>query len=191
MTTRRGQLVALRPPAAEALGDVGLVAACATGDRVACGLLFERYADVVCRFVAHLRASDDADVDDVVQATFVAAFAAAGRFQGQSARSWLFGIAAHLTFDRARREVRRKRALAALAMVDDARATTSDPLLAQALPRALATLPPPLRTAVVLVDVLGERGADAARALGVPEGTLWRRVSEARAALRLALGGAL
>ena len=77
MTERRGQLIALRAPADEPLGDAGLVAACAAGDRAARGLLFERYVDVVHRFVAHLRASDAADVDDVVQATFVAAFAAA------------------------------------------------------------------------------------------------------------------
>jgi DNA-directed RNA polymerase specialized sigma24 family protein len=41
----------------------------------------------------------------------------------------------------------------------------------------------------VIVDIEGERGVDAAAALGIPEGTLWRRVSHARQALRAALGG--
>ena len=190
MTERRGQLIALRAPADEPLGDAGLVAACAAGERAARGLLFERYVDVVHRFVAHLRASDAADVDDVVQATFVAAFAAAPRFRGACARPWLLGIAAHLTFDRARREVRRKRALAAVAERAAGATTGGDPLLRQALPAALAALPAPLRAAVVMVDVLEEKGADAARALGIPEGTLWRRVHEARQALRRALDGA-
>jgi DNA-directed RNA polymerase specialized sigma24 family protein len=41
----------------------------------------------------------------------------------------------------------------------------------------------------VLVDLEGERGSDAAAALGVPEGTLWRRVFHARQALRRGLDG--
>jgi RNA polymerase sigma factor (sigma-70 family) len=190
VSERRGQLVTLRAPADEPLGDAGLVAACAAGDRAARGLLFERYVDVVHRFVAHLRASDDAEVDDVVQATFVAAFAAAARFRGAQARPWLLGIAAHLAFDRARREIRRKRALVAVA--DRASGVTAggDAVLRSALQAALARLPEPLRAAVVMIDVLEERGADAARALGIPEGTLWRRVHEARQALRRALDGA-
>lgn len=189
MSERRGQLVTLRAPADEPLGDAGLVAACAAGDRAARGLLFERYVDVVHRFVAHLRASDAADVDDVVQATFVAAFAAAARFRGAHARPWLLGIAAHLAFDRARREVRRKRALAAVAERASGATTGGDAVLRRALPAALAALPEPLRAAVVMIDVLEETGADAARALGIPEGTLWRRVHEARQALRRALDG--
>jgi DNA-directed RNA polymerase specialized sigma24 family protein len=40
----------------------------------------------------------------------------------------------------------------------------------------------------VLVDLEGERGIDAAAALGIPEGTLWRRVHEARVRLREELG---
>jgi RNA polymerase sigma-70 factor (ECF subfamily) len=63
-------------------------------------------------------------------------------------------------------------------------------VLRSALQAALARLPEPLRAAVVMIDVLEERGADAARALGIPEGTLWRRVHEARQALRRALDGA-
>ncbi len=41
----------------------------------------------------------------------------------------------------------------------------------------------------VIVDIEGERGVDAAAQLGIPEGTLWRRVFHARQALRAALGG--
>ena len=63
-----------RGPRVADLTDEGLVAACATGDRAARALLFERHVDTVHRFVARMRASDPDTVDDLVQATFVSAF---------------------------------------------------------------------------------------------------------------------
>ena len=66
---------------------------------------------------------------------------------------------------------------------------SGDPAVAAHLPAAIAALPHPLRAALILVDLEGERGADAAAALGIPEGTLWYRVHLARKAVRVALGG--
>ena len=57
------------------------------------------------------------------------------------------------------------------------------------LPDAIAALPHELRTAFVIVDLEGEKGCDAAHALGIPEGTLWRRLFQARTALRKAIDG--
>jgi RNA polymerase sigma-70 factor (ECF subfamily) len=189
----RGQLVQLRPRATpDDLSDQALVAACITDDRAARGLLFERHVDAVHRFLGRMRASDAAEVDDLVQATFLAAFRGAARFRGGSVRAWLYGIAANLTRNYARGEIRRKRALSAVADIDPA--PSLDPgdrhLLAR-LPAALAALPHDLRAAFILVDLEDQRGADAAAALGVPEGTLWRRLYLARRALRAALDGDL
>lgn len=185
----RGQLLQLRPAARDdALTDAGLVAACATGDRAARALLFERHVDAVHRFVARMRGSDPCDVDDLVQATFLAAFQSAARFRGEHLRGWLFGIAANLVRMHARSEIRRKRALHAVGARPPATAGPRD-LDAARLPDAIAALPHDLRAALVLVDLEGERGKDAAAALAIPEGTLWRRVFHARAALRAALGG--
>jgi RNA polymerase sigma-70 factor (ECF subfamily) len=186
-----GQLLELRArAAADELSDEALVAACATGDRGARGLLFERHVIAVHRFVMRLRGSDTAELDDLVQATFVAAFDAAGRKASGNVRGWLFGIAANLTRGYARKEIRRKRAMSRAADVEPARGI--DPhdrdVLAR-VPAALAELPHDLRVAFVLVDLEEQRGVDAARSLGVPEGTLWRRVYEARRALRALLGG--
>ncbi|HEY4238251.1 MAG TPA: RNA polymerase sigma factor [Kofleriaceae bacterium] len=189
---KRGQLVPLRAASAEQLSDEGLVAACATGDRAACGLLFERYVDAVYRFAARMRGSDASAVDDLVQATFVAAFAAAGRYRGASVRSWLFGIAANQVRMFVRSEIRRKRALAnvadRLSVVPPVRDPARD-LEAARVPAAVAALPIELREVLVLVDLEGEKGWEAAAALGIPEGTLWRRLFDARQALRASLGG--
>src|SRR5262249_61440271 len=55
--------------------------------------------------------------------------------------------------------------------------------------QAVAALPHALRTAYVLCVIEETPCSEAARALGVREGTLWRRVHEARRAIRRALGG--
>jgi RNA polymerase sigma-70 factor (ECF subfamily) len=185
---KRGSLVQLHPDTSvDELTDEGLVAACATGDRAARALLFERHVDAVHRFIARMRGSDTDVVDDLVQATFIAAFQA--RCRTAHVRGWLYGIAANLVRNHARREIRRKHALAAVAEQQPSAHRMGDPVTLARLPVAIAALPHDLRAALVLVDLEGERGADAALALGIPEGTLWRRVYHARKALRAALGG--
>lgn len=191
---KRGELVQLRPEVrVEELSDAGLVAACATGDRAARSLLFERHVDAVHRFVARMRGSDADTVEDLVQATFVSAFQGAAKFRGDRAISWLYGIAVNHVRAYARREIRRKRALLSVADASQvewhARPLAANPALLARLPAAIEELPHDLRAAFVLVDLEGERGRDAAEALGVPEGTLWRRVFHARKSLRETLGG--
>lgn len=191
---KKGQLVQLRPSArmgalVDEMSDAGLVAACAASDRTARTLLFERHVDAIHRFVSRMRASDADVVDDLVQATFVRAFQSAARFRGTSARSWLYGIAANVVREYARKEIRRKRAMGAVAEVLPRSAPAGDPHLRARLPEAIEELPHELRAAFVLVDLAGERGCDAAAALGIPEGTLWRRIFEARTALRVRIAG--
>jgi RNA polymerase sigma-70 factor (ECF subfamily) len=187
---KKGQLIQLRPEArVEDMSDAGLVAACAAEDRTARALLFERHVDSIHRFVARMRGSDADVVDDLVQATFIRAFGAAARFHGTSARSWLYGIAANVVREHARKEIRRKRALSVVAEELPRTTHPRDAHLLARLPQAIAALPHELRAAFVIVDLEGEKGCDAAAALGIPEGTLWRRLFNARTALRKALDG--
>jgi RNA polymerase sigma-70 factor (ECF subfamily) len=187
---KKGELVQLRPEArVEEMTDGGLVAACAAGDRTARALLFERHVDAIHRFVGRMRATDADALDDIVQGTFVRAFQSAGRFRGASARSWLYGIAANVVREHARKEIRRKRALSLVAEEPQHSASAGNALLLAKLPDAIASLSHDQRVVFVLVDLEGERGSDAAAALGIPEGTLWRRLHEARTTLRRALGG--
>jgi RNA polymerase sigma-70 factor (ECF subfamily) len=176
------------------LGDDALVAACATADPVARAALFEKHVDAVHRFVSRMWRGEPTEIDDLVQATFLAAYRSAGRFQaGGRARSWLYGIAANLTRDHARREGRRVRALSAIAAwYRDEPAVFVDPAdrerLAR-LPDALAALPHDLRVVFVLVDLEGQSSKEAATALGVPEGTVWRRMFHARRRIRAFVDG--
>lgn len=192
MSSPRGQLIPLRAEVAE-LSDEALVAACATGDRAAHGILFERHVDAVHRFLGRMRHTDAGEVDDLVQASFVEAFRSAARFRGGNVRAWLFGIAVNVSRGYVRREIRRKRAIESAAELGAPSSVPApDPehrqLIAR-LPIALAALPHDLRAVFVLVDLEQQRGSDAAAALGIPEGTLWRRLHRARCALRAALDG--
>ena len=187
---KKAPLIQLRPAAATGeMSDAGLVAACAAADRTARSLLFERHVDAVFRFVARMRGSDADAIDDLVQVTFVRAFQGAARFRGTSARAWLFGIAANVVREHARSEIRRKRAMAKAADVMPHATTPGDPHLRARLPEVIDALPHDLRAAFVLVDLEGERGSDAAAALAIPEGTLWRRMFEARVLLRKLIAG--
>ncbi len=55
------------------------------------------------------------------------------------------------------------------------------------LERHLEILPSELQLVFTLCEIEGLRGVDVARALGVPEGTVWRRLHQARTRLRTAL----
>jgi RNA polymerase sigma-70 factor (ECF subfamily) len=177
----------------EELSDEALLAACAIGDTAAMGALIDRFQRPVYRFVARLLGSDGADRDDLVQSTFLEVSRSAASFrQGSAVRVWIFGIAANLTRNQIRSIVRRRRMQTTLASVPERLATRPDDeverreLLAH-LAAALTTLPHDLREAFVLCDLEEVPAREAAITLGVREGTIWRRVHDARKALRAAI----
>jgi RNA polymerase sigma-70 factor, ECF subfamily len=174
------------------VSDEGLIAACAAEDRAARAALFARHVEGVHRFIARMTAADADAVEDLVQTTFLEAFRCAARFRGGSqVRTWLFAIAANIVRTYARGEMRRKAAMAAAAELP-ASAANGDAaerrVLVERLAAAVAELPHDLREVFVLVDVEEWKGLEAAAAIGVPEGTVWRRLHDARARLRTALG---
>ena len=76
------------------------------------GLLFDRHAPAVHRYIARRLGPDAAD--DLVAETFLVAFRKRGRYDaGQAdARPWLYGIATRLVGQHRRDEVRFLRAIA-------------------------------------------------------------------------------
>jgi RNA polymerase sigma-70 factor, ECF subfamily len=86
--------------------DLDLITRWKGGDQRAATLLVERHAGAVARFASSVGAKGD--VHDVVQDTFVRAFASLDSFRGDSSlRTWLFTIARRLLLDLRRSERRR------------------------------------------------------------------------------------
>jgi RNA polymerase sigma-70 factor, ECF subfamily len=179
------------PPA---VTDEDLIARMAFGDRDALGALFDRHHRSLYSFLSRASGAGDSEVEDLVQTTFLEAFRAAQRFRSAaSPRTWLFGIGANIAKMYRRASRRRARALERLADEPAPSAAALDSRLAdqRALARieaALDHLPHDLRVAYVMCVMEDTAAGDAARALGVARGTIWRRVHEARRALRAAMG---
>jgi RNA polymerase sigma-70 factor (ECF subfamily) len=89
--------------------DVELIARWKSGDERAAAELVSRHSRALARF-AMSSGMLAADVDEVVQDTFVRAFGAIDGFRGDSSfRTWLFTIERRLLLDRARVAKRRAR----------------------------------------------------------------------------------
>ena len=180
----------------EEMSDEALVAACGTGETVALGALYDRHATTIRRFLARMSGTDDRDLDDLVQATFEVAARAARNFDGRSAvRTWLLGIANNAARHHVRSEIRRKRLFEAVSLVDaqSPNDPSDDAIVHERAARlhdAILALPQKLRETFVLVYLEGLSGSEAAQALDAREGTIWTRLHEARAKLRVLLEGA-
>jgi RNA polymerase sigma factor (sigma-70 family) len=168
--------------------DDALFAQLASGDLAPLGELFDRHHAAIRQFVLRLLL-DPAEVDDVVQDTFLTASRAAGSFApGAAAKPFLFGIAAQLVRRRRRGFARFRRLLGALGQhAGEPQPSAMDQLVAEertaAVHAALAKLSDRHREVLVMVELGGMSGVEVSRALGVPAGTVWRRLSEARTEL--------
>lgn len=177
----------------EELSDRALVSALAEGDQVALGALYDRFHRDVHRFIARLARGDANSVDDLAQMTFLEAYRSAPRFRGDSAvKTWLFGIAMNQVRSHFRGERRRRDANAGLYVLPANAGPTPHEAISleqqrRLLAFALDSLTPGLREAYVLCVVEELPGKEAAQALGIREASLWRRLSDARKALREAI----
>lgn len=169
--------------------DTALFERLAEGDLGPLGELFDRH-HVAVRALAERLLFHAADADDLVQETFLTASRAAASFEpGAAARPFLLGIAAQLARRRRRGFARLRTMLASFSAApvapprspeDQAEAVQTSALLHA----SLARLSDDHREVLLLVDLSGLSGVEAAKALGVPAGTVWRRLHEARAKLR-------
>ena len=90
--------------------DGALIARWRAGDERAATLLVERHAVAVGRFVASL--GERAELEEVVQDTFVRAFASLDGFRADSSlKTWLFTIARNLVRDRVRSRRRQRQSV--------------------------------------------------------------------------------
>jgi RNA polymerase sigma-70 factor (ECF subfamily) len=169
--------------------DQDLLSEIAGGNLGGLGILFDQYEADVRRFIGQLGVRP-AEVDDLVQMTFLDVPHAAASFDGRSAvRSWLFGLAA-MVVRRHRRTLGRLAAnLVAWARQPSRELPNAGERFeiheeAARAQRALLRLSQKKREVFVMVELEDASGKDAAQALGIPLATVWTRLHHARRELR-------
>ncbi len=134
------------------------------------------------------------DAEDAFQAAFVVLFRRADHVaKPDSLGSWLHGVAVRVSREilTLRRRRRQTEAVTASPARSDPGGTAAQDDLAIWLDAELANLPTHYRVPLVLCELQGRSRKDAARELGVPEGTLSSRLAKAKKLLgeRLAQRG--
>jgi len=168
------------------LSDAQLITLCACGDRAAPEVLFRRFYKDVHRFLARITREERWEIDDMVQDTFVQIFKSAARYNGKSSvRTWLLGVAANVAKNHIRRKSRMRRKMKALKL-EPAPEIAGPSRLAgrreelRQVERAMSLLDHDHLVVFVMCAVEGIPGTEAAKLLGLRNGTLWRRLHEAR-----------
>lgn len=168
--------------------DRALLARIAGGDRVALEILYRRHASWL---TARLQARcGDPDLTDIaVQDTFLAVWKAAGKYRGDGdVGAWLWGIAIRRLIDQLRK--RRATPLDPAVIARTGTETTSfeERLFGDGthgeLGTAIGDLPDELRAVLIATAIDGLSTKEAARLLGVPQGTVKTRLMRARHALQ-------
>jgi RNA polymerase sigma-70 factor (ECF subfamily) len=172
----------------EKTADEVLIAAIAMGDRRALERLFARHSRSIYHFIVRLT-HDAVLANEIVSDVFLAAWRNAASFKGRSrVATWLLAIARNKALTAARqRTVAQLEDSVAAVIPDDA----DDPELSSHLlsrkaviQRCLAQLSQQHRELLDLVYYHGATIAEAAKIVGIPEGTVKSRMAAAR--LRLA-----
>ncbi|MFC8080362.1 RNA polymerase sigma factor [Streptomyces sp. NPDC057307] len=158
-------------------------------------LLYDRHAADIHRYAA--RRLGDGAADDITADTFLTAFRIRARFDTarESARPWLYGIAANLIGKQRRKEVRGLRALArtgrdpvAESWVERVDSRVTAEAAQAALAGAVAALSGGDRHVLLLVAWADLSYQEVADALSIPIGTVRSRLNRARRKVRTALG---
>ena len=155
-----------------------LVAAAREGDAAAVGELVRRTQRDVWKLCHAL--GSRGEVDDLVQETYLRAFASLATFRGDAPfRAWLLTIARRTCADHVRRRRRERR----LADAVRARAPGDRAPARQHTEDLLDVLDPDRYEAFVLTQLVGLSYEEAADVLGCPIGTIRSRVARARVEL--------
>ena len=179
-----------RDPQHDGRDDRDLLRAHADGDPTAFPELVHRHRDR-CWALAMRTLRDHEEAADAVQDALLAAHRSAGAFRGEAAVStWLHRVVLNACLDRLRRRAARPSVPLDLDDLPAGALAAHDPgpETRWEVAEALAGLPEDQRAALVLVDLEGRPVAEAARLLGVPEGTVKSRCHRGRLRLAVTLG---
>jgi len=176
--------------------EASLLARAQAGDVAAFERLSSAYADRLFMLLLRLL-GDRGEAEDVAQEVMLRAWQGISRFRGRSSYfTWLYRIGVN---EANRALEKRSRRPAGVPIGADELQLPDSPLLdpsrqaennelREALARALAELPPALRTAIVLRDVEGLSTQEAAEIAGIGQAAFKSRLHQARLRARAAIG---
>ena len=151
--------------------------------------LHDEHAPALWGFCLRLTGQDRSRAEDVVQETLLRAWRHGEVLErsDRAVRAWLFTVARNIVIDDWR--AHRSHTEYPVAEVPEASEAdrTDEALMAWVVAEAVARLSPEHRSVLVECYYRGASVAEAARRLGVPEGTVKSRTHYALRALRLAL----
>jgi RNA polymerase sigma-70 factor (ECF subfamily) len=155
--------------------------------------IVEQHSDRVYRLAYRLTGNRQ-DAEDLTQEVFVRVFRRLDTYTPGTFAGWLHRITTNLFLDQARRRQRirfdalsEERAGALRSTGPGPDSALDDRMFDDDVERALASLPPDFRAAVVLCDVEGLSYDEIADILGAKLGTVRSRIHRGRAMLRRAL----
>ena len=162
-----------------------LLDAAIEGDDVAVAALVRATQPAIWRMCARL--GDAAEVEDLVQETYIRALGALDSYRGDAPTLvWLLSIARRVCADHVRRQQRRRRLHDRLVARRSATATQAPEIVDDLIDQ----LTPDRREAFVLTQLVGLSYEEAAQAIGCPLCTVRSRVARARADLMRTLARA-
>jgi RNA polymerase sigma-70 factor (ECF subfamily) len=173
----------------EALTEADVVARAGGGDRRAFGELIRRYQDAVFG-LAYSHARSFADAEDIAQEAFLAAWEGLARLRDASSFGpWLHGITLnkvrmHLRAAERRRRSQERHSAFARTQAPGAETHAGEEPARDAVTAALSRLSPARRVAATLYYINGYSCQQVSSFLGVPLGTVKRRLFEARQRLK-------
>jgi RNA polymerase sigma-70 factor (ECF subfamily) len=161
-----------------------------TADEGLLRALYDEHGGPLLGYVLRLTGGDRPQAEDVVQETLLRAWRHPEALAGRPVRPWLFTVARNLVVDlhRARRSRPPETGIDEQLLMTAAGSDDIDRALESwTVAEALADLSPQHRAVIVETYYRGRSVAEAAKALGIPAGTVKSRSYYALRALKLAL----
>lgn len=180
--------------------DGELLQRTAAGDPRAFTSFVERHQDAIFRFLTH-RTGSVADCEDALQETFLAAYRGCGSYRGEaSARAWILGIARNVSRKMYRRRAGEPEGMESLEVLG-LQAGWGDPPPSSTflerlehrdtLEKAMGQLSPEEREILVLRELEGLSGEEAAEVLDLSIPAMKSRLHRARLRLAAAVRGGM
>jgi RNA polymerase sigma-70 factor (ECF subfamily) len=193
--------VAVTPASGNREIDQELVLRAQSGDKLAFGMLVDKYQRKLNRLLSRM-IRDQSEIEDVVQESFIKAYRALPNFRGDSAfYTWLYRIGIN-TAKNHLVSLGRRPTVSTDIQIDDAEnfdsgdelRTTETPesslmtkQIAQTVNDTVASLPEELRTAITLREIEGLSYEEIATIMSCPIGTVRSRIFRARETIAVKL----